>query len=143
MAEFKGGVKGAAEMLAKLDSKGRERILQDISQKDPEMAEELRKNMVTFEDLKYMTPQMLAKLLQDVDTADVALGLRTSGEELKSFFLNNVSKGKRKDIEDVLLGPPQAVSKVEESIEKVMKVVREKINKGELVIDMDGGEEYV
>ena len=142
MAEFKGGVKGAAELLAHMDTRGRERILKEIGQKDPDMAETLRKNMVTFEDLRHMTPQMLAKLLQEIDLSDVALGLRLGSDELKSFFFQNMSKGRQQEIQDVLMGPPQSVNKVEEAIERVMDVVRQKMDKGEIVLDPNG-DEYV
>lgn len=135
---FKGGIKAAAEMLSGMDREGQERILADIAQKDPQMAEALRKTMVTFEDLQYLTVKMLVELLREIEIEDLARGLRISSDTLKSHILTNVSRSMQKDIEDILLGPPIAVSKVNESVEKVMAVVREKLEKGELVINKDG-----
>jgi flagellar motor switch protein FliG len=135
---FKGGIKAAAEMLSGLDRDGQERILADIAQKDPQMAESLRKIMVTFEDLQYLTVKMLVELLREIDVEDLARGLRISSDKLKSHILTNVSSSMQKDIEDILLGPPIAVSKVNESVEKIMTVVRKKLDKGELVINKDG-----
>ena len=135
---FKGGIKAAAEMLSGMDRDGQERILADIAHKDPQMAESLRKIMVTFEDLQYLTVKMLVELLREIDVEDLARGLRISSDKLKSHILTNVSSSMQKDIEDILLGPPIAVSKVNESVEKVMTVVRKKLDKGELVINKDG-----
>lgn len=135
---FKGGIKAAAEMLSGMDREGQERILADIAQKDPQMAEALRKTMVTFEDLQYLTVKMLVELLREIEIEDIARGLRISSDTLKSHILTNVSSSMQKDIEDILLGPPIAVSKVNESVEKVMSVVRKKLEKGELVINKDG-----
>jgi flagellar motor switch protein FliG len=135
---FKGGIKAAAEMLSGMDREGQERILADIAQKDPQMAEALRKTMVTFEDLQYLTVKMLVELLREIEIEDLARGLRISSDTLKSHILTNVSSSMQKDIEDILLGPPIAVSKVNESVEKVMAVVRKKLEKGELVINKDG-----
>lgn len=135
---FKGGIKAAAEMLSGLDREGQERILSDIARKDPEMASALRKTMVTFEDLKYLTVKMISELLREIDIEDLARGLRVGSQELKSHILGNVSSSMQKDIEDILLGPPLSVSKVNESVEKVMAVVRLKLKKGELVINKSG-----
>ncbi|MCO4794391.1 MAG: hypothetical protein KC493_11795 [Bacteriovoracaceae bacterium] len=135
---FKGGIKAAAEMLSGLDREGQERILLDIAKKDPKMAEELRKTMVTFEDLKYLTVKMISELLREIDVDDLARGLRTASQEMKSHILSNVSSSIQKDIESILLGPPLSVNKVNESVEKVMEVVRKKLEKGELVINKDG-----
>lgn len=135
---FKGGVEEAAKMLAGLDREGRENVLEIIAKKDPQMAENLRKNMVTLEDLKYLTVKMIQELLRDIDISDLALALRISSPELKSHILDNVSSSIRKDIEDVLLGKPQSVSTVNEAADKVMTVVLRKIDKGELVINKDG-----
>jgi len=135
---FKGGVEEAAKMLAGLDREGRENVLEIIAKKDPQMAENLRKNMVTLEDLKYLTVKMLQELLRDIEITDLALALRISSDELKAHILQNVSSSLRKDIEDVLLGPPQSVSNVNEATDKIMEVVLKKVDKGELVINKDG-----
>lgn len=142
MAKFSGGVKAAAELLAGLDTAARRRLLEEIRHKDPQMAEALEKNMVTFEDLVHLTPKMMAELMREIEVYDLAMGLRISSEKLKSHILSHVSKGAREDIEEVLLGPPQSVQKVEESIEKVMKVVREKVDRGELILS-PSSDEYV
>ncbi len=135
---FKGGIEEAAKMLAGLDRKGRENVLEIIAKKDPEMAKSLRKNMVTLEDLRYLTVKMLQELLRDIDINDLALALRISSDELKAHILQNVSSSLRKDIEDVLLGPPQSVSNVDEATDKIMEVVLKKIDNGELIINKDG-----
>ena len=121
---FKGGIKEAAKMLSGLDGAAQERVLVDIAKRDPAMAEKLRKNMITFEDLQLLTVKMLVELLQEIDIQDLALGLRIASSELKEFVLNNVSKNIRNEIEDVLLGPPKSVAQVNQSIEKIMETVR-------------------
>lgn len=135
---FRGGVKEAAKMLSGLDMKAQERVLEDIAKKDPKMAEALRKNLITFDDLRYLTVKMLVELLQEIEVQDLALGMRVAGPELKDFVLKNVSKNIQKEIEDVLLGPPKAMSQVNQAIENVMNVVRNKVAKGQLVFNKDG-----
>lgn len=135
---FKGGIEEAAKMLAGLDRQGRENVLKIIAEKDPQMADNLRKNMITIEDLQYLTVKMLQELLREIDLNDLGMSLRIASVELKSHILNNVSSSIRKDLEDVLLGPPQSVSSVNEAADKVMEVVLKKVDKGELVFNKDG-----
>ncbi|MBT7608415.1 MAG: hypothetical protein HN576_01580 [Bacteriovoracaceae bacterium] len=137
---FKGGIKEAAKMLSGLDGAAQERVLVDIAKRDPAMAEKLRKNMITFEDLQLLTVKMLVELLQEIDIQDLALGLRIASSELKEFVLNNVSKNIRNEIEDVLLGPPKSVAQVNQSIEKIMETVRAKAAKGQLIFNKNNEE---
>jgi flagellar motor switch protein FliG len=141
---FEGGIKAAAAMLAGLNPEERVKVLSRIAERDPQMAEQLKKNMVTFEDLQYITQKMLVELMREISLDDLALGLRLGSDELKNFILSNVSKTIKQDIEDILNGKPQQKNIVLESQENIMKIVRAKLDKGELVFSKDGtGEEYV
>ena len=141
--KFQGGVKEAAKMLAGLSKSAREKVLELISKKDPKMAETLHKSMYTFDDLQYLTPMMLIELLRDIKMADLGLALRISTPALKDHIMKNTPRGMRQEIEELLLGPPQLASKVEEAQERIMIIVRAKIDKGQLIINKDSSETYV
>lgn len=141
--KFQGGIKAAAKMLAGLSKAAREKVLETISKKDPDMALKLHKSMYTFDDLKYLTPMMLIELVRSIKVADLGLALRIADPELKDFMFKNLPRGIRQELDDILLGPPQLASKVEEAQERIMNVVREKIDKGELVLNKDSSNSYV
>ena len=141
--KFQGGVKEAAKMLAGLSKSAREKVLELISKKDPAMARHLHQSMYSFEDLRYLTPLMIIELMREIKIADMGLSLRIAPMELKDHILKNTPKVMRQEIEEILLGPPQLASKVEEAQERVMTVVRKKIDKGELIIDRSSGDTYV
>lgn len=141
--KFQGGVKEAAKMLAGLSRSAREKVLEIISKKDPKMAETLHKSMYTFDDLQYLTPMMLIELLRSIKMSDMGLALRISSPALKDHIMKNTPRGMRQEIEELLLGPPQLASKVEEAQERIMVIVREKIDKGQLIINKDSSETYV
>lgn len=141
--KFQGGVKEAAKMLAGLSKSAREKVLELISKKDPRMAEALHKSMYTFEDLKYLTQVMLIELLREIKIADMGLALRISSNDLKDFILKNSPRVMRQEMEEILMGPPQLASKVEEAQERIMTVVRAKIDKGQLIINKEGSEKLV
>lgn len=140
---FEGGVKAAAQMLAGLKGAERERLLKIIADKNPEMAQTLRENLVSFEDLIHITPKMLVDFLRQVKVDELALAMRLASPELKSHLLKMLPSGIKKQIEDVLLGPPQLVSKAEEAKDKVMETVRTMCDSGELVLRAGGSDEYV
>jgi flagellar motor switch protein FliG len=137
---FKGGIEEAAKMLSGLGHEQGEKLLNIIAEKNPAMADELRTNMVTLEDLKYLTVKMIQELLREIDLKDLGLALRIGSTELKEHFFKNVSKSICQELADVLQGPPQAVSKVQESADKILILVREKIAKGEIVLNPLGEE---
>lgn len=141
--KFQGGVKEAARMLAGLSKSAREKVLELISKKDPRMAQALHKSMYTFDDLQYLTPSMLIELLRSIKMSDMGLALRISTPALKDHIMKNTPRGMRQEIDELLLGPPQLASKVEEAQERIMEVVRKKIDKNELIINKDSSETYV
>jgi flagellar motor switch protein FliG len=140
---FQGGVKAAAKMLAGLSKAAREKVLETISKKDPRMAEALHKSMYTFDDLEYLTPMMVIELLRSINIKDLGLGLRIANPNVKNAILPNCPKLLRQELEEVLMGPPQLASKVEEAQERIMEVVRKKIEKGELVLNKNANDTLV
>lgn len=141
--KFQGGVKEAAKMLAGLSRSAREKVLEIISKKDPVMANALHKSMYTFEDLQFLTPLMLIELLRELKIPDMGMALRIASPELKDFILKNSPRGMRQEMEEIMLGPPQLASKVEEAQERIMTLVRAKIDRGQLVINKDSSETLV
>ncbi len=137
---FKGGVKEAAKLLSALSTSERERILLEIAKKDPSRAELLKREMVTLEDLKYITVKMLVELLREVKISDLALALRLGSDQLKAHITSNVTTSMKDEIESILNIGPRPVSEVEESVERVMQVVRKKLDNGELILSQHGEE---
>lgn len=140
---FQGGIKAAAKMLAGLSKAARDKVIESIAKKDPIMAEALNKSMYTFDDLEHLTPLMLIELLRSINVKDMGLALRIAGPGLKNLVLTNSPKMLRQEMEDILLGPPQLASKVEEAQERIMEIVRKKIDKGELIINKESKDTLV
>jgi flagellar motor switch protein FliG len=131
------GMKQAIELLNALGPKERKSLLENMRKRDPKMTAFLEENLLSFEDLKNLSVKQLAELLREINIPDLALGLRIGSQALKTHILNNVSSRIREEIEQVLLGPPQPVNKVEEAVSKVMVIVKNKVEKGELVLSED------
>jgi flagellar motor switch protein FliG len=137
------GFKAALEMLQHLDLVNQQSILADIARKDPEMAIKLKSQLVTFDDLQFLTQSMMGKLWQKTMLQDWGLALRGSSGEVKNHVLSLLSKNNRADLEELLTGRPQALSDVMQAQGRIMEVVMEMKDAGEIVLSKDKSEKYV
>jgi flagellar motor switch protein FliG len=99
--------------------------------------------MLRFEDLKYLTADMVRLLMKEVSNDKLGLALRAADKELIEHFKSNMSSNNQKDLDDVLNGKPQPASKVQEAQDEILDIVRAKQATGEIVIDKSGSETYV
>ena len=136
------GLKQAIEMLQGLDLAAQQSLIAEIARKDPEMAIKLKQNLVTFDDLQYLTVAMMKRLLQDIDLDVLGLALRGANKETVDHLLNMFSTNMKRDIEDILKGKPRALSEVMEAQKKIMDVVLKLRDKGEIVLSKDKSEKY-
>jgi flagellar motor switch protein FliG len=137
------GFKAAIEMLQGLDMAAQQSLLADIARRDPEMAVKLKQNLVTFDDLKYLTVSMMKRLLQDIELETLGLALRGTSKELTDHLMDMFSSGMKRDIDDVLKGRPRPLSEVLEAQKKIMDVVMKLREKGEIVLSKDKSERMV
>ncbi len=137
------GFKQAIEMLQGMGLDEQQTLLADIARRDPEMAIKLKTNLVTFDDLKYLTVSMMKRLLQDIELDDLGLALRGANKEVTDHLLNMFSVNMKRDVEDILKGKPRALSEVMDAQKKIMAVVHKLREKGEIVLSKDKSERYV
>ncbi|MGE3608560.1 MAG: FliG C-terminal domain-containing protein [Bacteriovoracaceae bacterium] len=137
------GFKQAIEMLQGLDLAAQQALIAEIARKDPEMAVKLKQNLVTFDDLQYITTAMMKRLLQEIELDDLGLALRGASRELSDHLLNMFSTNMKRDIEDILKGKPRPLSEVLEAQKKIMDVVHRLRDKGEIILSKDKSEKFV
>jgi flagellar motor switch protein FliG len=137
------GFKQAVEMLQGLDLAAQQSLIAEIARKDPEMAIKLKQNLVTFDDLQYLTVSMMKRLLQEIDLDVLGLALRGANKELSEHLLNMFSTNMRRDVEDILKGKPRSLNDVLDAQRKIMDVVHRLREKGEIVLSKDKSERMV
>lgn len=137
------GFKQAIEMLQGLDLAAQQSLIADIARKDPEMAIKLKQNLITFDDLQYLTVAMMKRLLQDIDLDVLGLALRGANKNLSEHLLNMFSTNMRRDVEDILKGKPRPLNDVLEAQKKIMDVVIRLRDNGEIILSKDKSEKYV
>ncbi|MFZ8933007.1 MAG: FliG C-terminal domain-containing protein [Bacteriovoracaceae bacterium] len=128
------GIKGAIKVLNALDPMQRDKVLEIITAQDSILAEELKKNLVSLDDITQITVPMLVDFTREISLKDLGLALRVAQEETKDFILENVSASMKEEIEEGLLGKPVPLKDALIALEKVMIVFREKVEKGDIVL---------
>lgn len=96
MTNFKGKDK-LIEILKKSDFDKSLSLIDELKKDSPELAEEIKYNLFTFDDIKNISRKNLSMVLRDFKDKDVSLMLKGAKQEIKDAVLNAVSK-KRKEL---------------------------------------------
>lgn len=137
------GLKEAVKMLQGLDLASQQSLIAEIARRDPEMAVKLKQNLITFDDLQFITVSMMRRLLNDIDLNVLGLALRGGNKETVTHLLEMFSTNMKRDVEDILKGKPRPLSEVLEAQKKIMEVVLRLAEKGEIVLSKDKSEKLV
>ena len=144
MATSVGGVEPVAEILNSVDKATETRILSSIEETNPELAEQIRELMFTFEDMALIDAKQMQLVMKDVDQADMVLALKTASDAVKELIFGSMSSRAaemvREDLEN--LGPAK-LSDVEAAQQKIIKVVKKLEEAGTITIAGAGGGDLV
>ena len=136
-----GGVDKVVEILGRMDKGADKSILIHIEDVDPEMAEEIRRKMFTFEDLVALDGRSLQMILREVNNDSLTLALKTASEEIKTKIFANISKRAAEMIqEDLEAMGPVRLSEVESMQQNIVKIAMKLEEDGQLVIPGRGGQ---
>ncbi|MCB0414468.1 MAG: flagellar motor switch protein FliG, partial [Bdellovibrionales bacterium] len=84
-----GGVQPVAEMLNVMDKNTETAIMSRIEERDPILAEEIRKLMFVFEDIIKIDDKGIQTLLKEVANDKLLLALKTANDEIKNKIFKN------------------------------------------------------
>jgi len=139
-----GGVKTVAEILNQMDRTSEELIIKHIEEKDPILADEIRKLMFTFEDLISVDDRGIQTILKEISTDDLVLALKMASEELKEKIFKNMSSRAVQIIkEEMETKGPVRVADVEKAQMNIVRVARRLEEEGKIVVGKRGGEAIV
>ena len=144
MATSVGGVEPVAEILNSVDKATETRILSSIEETNPELAEQIRELMFTFEDMALIDAKQMQLVMKDVDQADMVLALKTASDAVKELIFSSMSSRAAEMVRDDLenLGPAK-ISDVEAAQQKIIKVVKKLEEAGTITIAGAGGGDLV
>lgn len=140
-----GGVEPIADMLNLMDKNSEKNIMARVEEKDPELAEEIRKLMFVFEDVVFVDDRGIQELLKVVDNTKLTTALKTAPEEVKLKLFKNMSNRAatllKEDLES--LGPTK-VSDVEKAQQEIVQQIKDLESKGKAIVARGGeGDSFV
>ena len=137
-----GGVQTVAEMLNVMDKGAEKAIMSRVEEKDPLLAEEIRKLMFIFDDIVKIDDRGIQALLKEVSNDKLLLAMKTASQEIRDKFLKNISKRAAEMLSDDLatMGPAR-VSDVESAQMEVVNTARRLETEGKIIIARGGAED--
>lgn len=140
-----GGIEPIADMLNLMDKNSEKNIMARVEEKDPELAEEIRKLMFVFEDVIYVDDRGIQELLKIVDNTKLVIALKTAPDDVKTKLFKNMSNRAATLLkEDLDATGPTKVSDVEKAQQEIVQQLKDLEAKGKAIISRGGeGDAFV
>ena len=130
-----GGPKKVAEILNMTGRSTEKAVLEKLDAQDPEIAEEIRNMMFTFDDIARLTDREIQLILREVDTKDLAVALKGAQPEMQDRIFSNVSERVSTMIkEEMEFSGPVRLSDVEEVQLRIVQTVRQLEEAGQVTV---------
>jgi flagellar motor switch protein FliG len=139
-----GGIESIVEMLNQADRGTEKSILESLEEDDPELAEDIRRQLFVFEDITQLSDQDVQTVLREVDQEELTLALKAVDEEVQQKVFTNMSQRAASMVQEELeyMGPVR-VSDVEEAQQEIVNVIRRLEEEGQIVVVRGGEEEII
>jgi len=142
--EKAGGPKSAADILNFVDRTNEERIVAEIEETYPTLAEEIKALMFTFEDLKKLNDKAIQTVLKEIPRDQLILALKSASEELRTLIFKNISQRAAESIkEDLTVMGPTKIKDVEKAQQGIVDIARKLEGEGKISLAAGGEDEYV
>ncbi|MCE3011394.1 MAG: flagellar motor switch protein FliG [Proteobacteria bacterium] len=137
-----GGVQPVAEMLNVMDKNTETSIMSRLEEKDPLLAEEIRKLMFVFDDISKIDDRGIQILLKEIPNDKLLLALKTANEEIKNKVFKNISQRAAEMLrEDLANMGPSRLSDVEGAQQEIVNAARRLEAEGKIMIARGGSED--
>ncbi len=139
-----GGIQPLLEIINRTDAGTERSVLDGLDLLDPDLAVEIRAQMVTFDDIVKLERRDVQLVLRGLDASVLAIAMKGASEPVLETITTNVS-GRNLEIlesEIAALGPLRA-SQIEEARAAVVRSIRELEAEGQITIQRGDEEDYV
>ncbi len=139
-----GGIDAIVEMLNNADRSTEKSILETLEEQDPELAEEIRRQLFVFEDITQLDDAAVQRVLREVDQDELTLALKAVDADVKDKIFDNMSNRAASMVKEELeyMGAVR-VRDVEEAQQEIVNVIRRLEEEGEIVVARGGDEEII
>jgi flagellar motor switch protein FliG len=131
-----GGVRAVADLLNGIDKEMSKSLLARLEERNAQLGAAIRKKMFSFEDLIRLVSADLQRVLREVDSANLAVSMKSASEPLKEKIYASISKRAAESLRDEIsmLGPVR-LKDVELAQDAIIQVVRRLEEEGSISLD--------
>ena len=139
-----GGIPYIADIMNHVDRNTEKYIFDELGNSNPQLSEEIRKLMFVFEDIVNLDNLAIQRFIREVDTKDLAVALKAANEDVKATIFRNMSKRMQETIQgDIQYLHNVRMKDVEEAQQRIVGVIRQLEEMGEIVISKGGKDEII
>lgn len=140
----KSGTGIVAQILNDAEISVERRVLENIQQRDPQMADDIKEQMLLFEDIIHFDDRTVQLIINEMEKTDLVMGLKGVNEELSQKFLNNMSNRAADMLrEDMDALGPVPLKDVKEAQQRIIKKIKELEENGQITTRKMDTEEIV
>jgi len=130
-----GGIGKVAAILNSLSGEHQD-LLDRLEERNPELTEQIREEMFTFNDLILLDDPSMRTLFQAVKKETWLVALRGANEQIKELVFRNLSERASKIfLDDMQASGPQRISDVKQAQNTILATVRELEEKGKILLE--------
>ncbi|MBE6845593.1 MAG: flagellar motor switch protein FliG [Ruminococcus sp.] len=139
-----GGVNYLADVMNNLDTRTEKSIMEELDVSDPELVEEIRKKMFTFDDIVFLDNREIQTFLRECDQKDLTVALKGAGAEVKDVIMSNMSQRQQETIRtDLQYLHNVRMRDVEDAQRAIIDTIRRLEEAGEIVMSKGGMDEII
>ena len=139
-----GGVRSVADLLKKLDKESSKMLLAKLEARNVVLGAAIRKRLFSFEDIIRLQPAELQRVLREVDSANLALSMKSASEPLRVKIYGSISKRAAESLkEEVEMLGSVRVKDVEVAQDAIIQCVRRLEEEGQVSLDAEGAGGFV
>ena len=139
-----GGVNYIADVLNNVDRATEKFIFDELIQRDPRLAENIRQKMFVFEDISLLDSMAIQAFLKEVDAKDLSVAIKGSSAEVAEIIYANMSSRMRESTQtDVEYLSNVRMRDVEEAQQRIVAVIRRLEDENVLEINKGGGDDII
>lgn len=139
-----GGIQSVVDILNRSDPGTLKVVMDSLEMDDPELAEQVKRQMFVFEDIVMLDDRGIQLVLREVDSKDLALAIKGSNPEVGDKIMHNMSARASQMLkEDIEFMGPVRLRDVEDAQQRIVKVIRRLEESGTIVISRGGGDELI
>lgn len=119
-------------------------VLEEIEQRDPELAEEIKNLMFLFEDILVLEDRIVQKVISEVDKRDLVVALKGADKALVDKFAKNMSNRARSImLEDMDATGPVRLKEVEDAQQRIIQRIKILEEMGQITVRKTADEQLV